>query len=472
MKDFTKGPILKSLISLAGPIVLTNLLHTAYQLTDTFWVGRLGADAVAAVSLSFPIIFLLITMGGGFSLAGTILVAQNTGRGDKKEVNYVASQTVSLMFLISIVISVIGVFVSTPVMQLMGASDSVLPEAASYLRISSLGMVFMFSFFVFQSLMRGVGEVYMPMKIVGSTVLLNLFLDPLFIMGWGPIEGSGVTGAAIATIFTQGIATLAGFYILFRGKNGIQITTQHFKPDFQLVKQMFFLGLPASIEQSMKALGLSIMSFLVATFGTTVIASYGIGIRMLTFVIIPAFGLSMATSTLVGQNIGASKADRAELIAKKSLQIGFFVLLFLGLLFFIFANLLASIFIPGDPEVIRGATTFIRFLSFAFPLIGVVLILNGVFQGAGNTRISMIFSIVSLWVFEFPISYLLSKHTGMHEMGIWTAVPIANFLSAIVAYAYFRMGRWKHIQLLKSKTELMEDQVIHEAKIEEGVGGA
>lgn len=469
MQDFTKGPILKSLLGLAGPIVLTNLFHTAYQLVDTFWVGRLGADAVAAVSLSFPIVFLLITLGGGFSLAGTILVAQYRGKKDAEQVNIVASQTVSMMIVISIIISIIGYFLAGPIMKLMGASATVLPLATSYLQVSCLGILFMFTFFVFQSLMRGVGEVKMPLQIVASTVLLNLVLDPLFILGWGPVPAYGVSGAAVATIFTQGLASVAGLYILFKGKHAVKITLAKFKPNLALIKQMFLLGLPASIEQSMKALGLSIMSFLVATFGTPVVAAYGIGIRMLSFVIIPAFGLSMATSTLVGQNIGASKVDRAEKIAQKSIQIGFLVLISLGVLFFIFAPLLAETFVPGEAEVITGATTFIRFLSFSFPFLGTTLVLNGVFQGAGNTRITMIFSLVSLWVLEFPLTYILSKHTGLNQTGIWLAVPIANFISAAIAFTYFKLGRWKHIKLIKTDTDKLEEKVLQEAQIEEGV---
>lgn len=307
-KDFTKGPIIKTLFTLAVPIVLTNLLHTAYQLTDTFWVGRLGAEAVAAVSLSFPIIFLMITLGGGFSIAGTILVAQYQGRKDPKQVAHVSTQTLVLMFGISILCSLLGLIIAEPVMHLLGAAPEVLPDAVSYLRVSAIGFVFMFGFFVFQSLMRGVGEVYMPMKIVLMTVLLNLILDPLFIMGWGPIPGFGVTGAAIATIFTQGLGTLAGLIILMRGNHGIKVSFKKFKLDIPLVKKMFILGLPASVEQSMKSLGLTIMSFLVAFFGTIIIAAYGIGVRIFSFVIIPAFGLSMATSTLVGQNMGGGEA--------------------------------------------------------------------------------------------------------------------------------------------------------------------
>lgn len=467
MKNLTEGSIARALISLAVPIVLTNLLHTAYQLTDTFWVGRLGAEAVAAVSLSFPIIFLMISLGAGFSIAGTILVAQYTGKGDMKQVENVATHTVLLMMIVSAIISIIGYYLAGPIITLMGAAPEVLPDAIAYLQISFIGMIFLFTFFVFQSLMRGVGETRTPMLIVLLTVLINLVVDPLLIFGYGPVPAFGVTGAAYATIASQGIATIIGLYILFKGRFPVRLNLKSFKFEPALIKKMFFLGLPASIEQSMKALGLTIMSFLVATFGTLIVATYGIGIRILSFVIIPAFGLAMATSTLVGQNIGAGKVERAEEAGKIAIKIAFLSLLILGIIFFIFAHSIVAIFIPNDPAVIETATVFVRFLTAAFAFMGVQFTLNGVFQGSGNTTTSMIFSVVSLWVFEFPLSYILSKHTTLGETGLWLAFPIATLVSATVSYIYFRSGRWQKTRIINSNQK-MEQAVAKETAIEEG----
>lgn len=461
---------MKALITLSVPIVLTNLLHSAYQLIDTFWVGRLGADAVAAVSLSFPIIFLMITLGGGFSIAGTILVSQYKGSKNQKQIDHVSAQTVALMLVVSALISLLGYFISEPIISLMGAESSVAEPAVDYLKITFIGTVFMFGFFMFQSLMRGVGETKLPLYIVFTTVMMNLLLDPLFIMGWGPIPAFGVVGAAYATIFTQGVATAIGMYILIRGKQGIDLKLRNFKFDKALIKKMFFLGLPSSIEQSMKALGLIIISFLVAGFSTTVIASYGIGIRVLTFVIIPAFGLSMATSTLVGQNMGAGKPQRAESIGNKSSLVAFFLILFVSSVIFVFAEPITRTFIPDDEAVIAMATLFVKFLCAAFPLISLQLNLNGIFTGSGNTKISMIFSIVALWVFEFPLTYILSQKTELAETGIWMAVPIASFLTATVSFVYFKMGRWKNTKVIENKSEheKLEEAVLKETMIEEG----
>lgn len=466
LPDFTSGPILKSLIGLALPIVFANLMQTAYQLVDTFWVGRLGAEAVAAVSLSFPIIFLLISLGGGLAMAGTILVAQYKGKEDTKKVDYISAQTLLMMVISSVIVSVIGFFISEPVISLMGAEPKVLPLAVSYLQISFIGLTFMFGYFVFQSLMRGVGNVKTPMYIVMFTVLLNLILDPLFIIGFGPVPGYGVAGAAIATVITQAIAAVIGLILLFRGKYGIHLKWKNIKFDFKLIKKMFFLGFPASIAQSSRAFGLTVMAFLVASFGTLVTASYGIGARIFSFIIIPAMGISMATSTLVGQNIGAGKIDRAESITRLSAIIAFAILTAFGIMFFIFAEPITALFIPDDPAVIESGGLFVRIMALSFGFIGVFFTINGTFTGAGKTGASMVLSILSFWVLQFPIAYVLSKHTGLVEVGIWLAIPISNVLTALIAYIWYKKGSWKKKQIIEPGK--LETEVVKESMVEEG----
>ncbi|MBN2307015.1 MATE family efflux transporter [Candidatus Peregrinibacteria bacterium] len=469
LPDYTKGPILEALIGLSLPIVFANILQTAYQLIDTFWVGRLGAVAVAAVSLSFPVIFLLISLGGGLAIAGTILVAQYKGQGNTKQVNYVSAQTLLLMLFISVLVTVVGYFISEPVMRLIGAGPQVLPAATSYLKISFLGMIFMFTFFVYQSLMRGVGDVKTPLYIVLTTVLLNLVLDPLFIMGWGPIPAYGVSGAALATIGTQGVAAIAGLILLFSGHYGIHMKAKNLRFDFPLFRRMLRLGFPASIAQSARALGLGVMATLVATFGTLTVASYGIGMRIFSFIIIPALGLSMAASTLIGQNLGARQKERAEAIAIKSLQVGFISLTLFGVILFFAARPIIAAFIPNDPAVIESGTQFVRIMALSFGFVGLGHTLMGVFTGAGDTKATMIQSILALWVFQFPLAYILSKHTSLSDTGIWWSFPISNVLAATVAYIWYKTGSWKHKQVIRPEEAVLQQEVLEEVTIDEGI---
>ncbi len=467
VNKLTEGSILRSLITLSVPIIFANILQTAYQLTDTFWVGRLGNVAVAAVSISFPIIFFIISLGGGLAIAGTILVSQYKGKENKKAVNHITSQTLLTVIIISIILSIIGYFLSPFLIHLMGVEKNVFLSAVSYIKISFIGMVFVFTYMVFQSLMRGVGDVKTPMYIVLGTVFLNLILDPLFIFGYGFIPAFGVAGAAMATIGTQGLAAIIGIMLLLKGKYQIKLHLNDLKPDFPLIKKMFWLGFPASIEQSTIASGLIIMAFLVATFGTITIAAYGIGVRVLSFIIIPAVGLSMATSTLVGQNIGAKKIKRAEKIVKLSAISSFIILTLVGAVTFLFAQQISAIFIPGQIETIHSSALFIKIMAFTFGFIGVRQVLNGAFRGSGNTIISMMLAIISLWLLRLPLAYILSLHTSLAKIGIWVAFPVGNIISAIIAIIWFKKGTWKK----KNITDEIEltDKVSKETVIEEGI---
>ena len=465
--NLTEGSVLKSLISLSGPIIAAQFLHTAYQLTDTFWVGRLGAAAIAAVSISFPVIFLLISFGGGLTMAGAILVAQYKGRQNQEAVNYISGQTLLAVFAVALLLSILGFFSAPYLINLMGVESAVFTNAVSYLKISFCGIVFMFLFFVFQALMRGVGNVKIPMFIVLGTVLLNLILDPLFIFGYGPLPALGVAGAALATITTQGLSALAGLLILFFGKKEIYIRLKELRFDFSLIKKMFSLGFPASVEQSARALGMIVITFLVASFGTVIVAAFGIGSRMLSLVIIPSMGLSMATSTLVGQNMGAGKIERAEKIVKISALVGFAFLTVMGLFIFLFAKPLSSFFIPGETEAINSSVLFIKIMALTFGFIALQMVVNGTFRGAGSTRVSMMLSIISLWAVEFPLAYILSKHTGLAELGLWIAFPVANVIGAAISVFWFFKGSWRQKRITEEIKIIKK--VSEEAIIEEGL---
>ncbi len=454
---FTEGSITKSIFALAIPIVLSNLLQTAYQLTDTFWVGRLGANALASVSLSFPIIFLIISLGGGFGTAGAILVAQFKGKEATREVNHIAGQTFLMMFFVSIILAVIGIIFSPLIITLMGADKLVMLDAVSYMKISFFGMIFTFIYFAFQSLMRGVGDVKTPMYIVLFTVLLNLVLDPLFIFGFGIFPPMGVTGAAVATLVAQAISATIGIWLLMNGKHEIKLQYSNFTPDFSLIKKIFRLGLPSSLEQSGRALGMLAMTFIVAYFGTTIIASYGIGMRILSFIIIPSIGLAMATSTLVGQNIGAGKIERAEKIAKRSMLAGFLIMGISGLILFIFSREITMAFIPNDEAVIKEGSYLVRVLSVTFGFVSLQQITTGVLRASGKTITAMMLTITSLWLLRFPIAIFFAFYTQYSFRGVWWSFPIANIISVFLALSIFFNGSWKKKKLTE---EIKVDKAI------------
>lgn len=462
-----EGPILKSLLALAVPIALANVLQAAYQLIDAFWVGRLGGNAVAAVSVSTPIMFLTIGLGAGLAIAGSTLIAQYFGARNQEMVDHVAAQTLLMIVLVSAVLGALGYIFSPMLLHLMGVTPEVYDGALGFMRVSFVGLVFNFFFFMFQSIMRGVGEAKLPVYIVLGTVILNFILDPPFIFGHGPIPAMGVMGAAVATLATQSLAALVALIVLLRGKHSVHLMWRDFVPDLSYIRRAFMLGLPASIEQSARALGLTVLTFLIASFGTITMAAYGVGSTILQVVMIPAFGLSMAVSALVGQNIGAGNIDRAAKIARLGASLGFWILSAMGVLAFLFATQLVAFFVPGDPNVIAKGALFLRIMALSWGFLGAQFSLIGVLRASGNMMTTMVLTLVSQWVLQFPLAYVLSEHTSLGDRGIWIAFPISNVVVALITLAVYGRGDWKKKRLVDRKaTE--EAQVTAEILAEEG----
>ncbi len=450
-----EGPILRSLLTLAVPIVLTNVLQSAYQIIDAFWVGRLGGAAVAAVSISFPVMFLMFAVGAGLSIAGSTLIAQYVGARNEKMVSHVAGQTLLMVILAALVLGVIGYIITPGLLRLMGVEPNVYEGALGFMRVSFIGLAFNFAFFVFQGIMRSIGRPTVPVYIVLATVFLNFAINPLMIFGWGPIAGHGVMGAALTTLVTQGLASIVGIILLRRGLHGIHVHVQDFVPDFQHIRRAFFLGLPASLDMSARALALMLMTFLVTSFGTLSLAAYGVGGNVLQAVaIIPGIGLSIAVAALAGQNIGAGNIERAEQIGRLGARLGFVVLTAFGIVVFLFASPLVTFFVPNDAEVIREGAHFLRIIALSWGFYGAQFALIGVFRAAGNMMVSMMLTVVSQWVLQFPIAYVLSKHTALGVDGIYWSLPIANVLIFLITMAVFAKGDWRRKKLISDEERL------------------
>jgi MATE family, multidrug efflux pump len=458
-----EGPIIRSLLLLALPIMGANILQIAYQMIDAFWVGRLGAAAVASVSISMPIMFLMISAGMGFAIAGSTLIAQYVGARDVKMVNHVAAQTLLSVTLVSLTLGTLGFVIAPYVLELMEVAPEVYANAIRFLRVQFVGLPFAFGYFMFQSQMRGVGQVKVPLYIVAGTVMINFILDPILIFG----AGLGVMGAALATLFSQGVAAAVGMYLLFSGRFGVKLTWSGFRPDFSFIWRSFSLGYPASIEQSARGLGMTVMTFLITSFGTVITASYGVGTNVLNFVVIPAMGFSMATSTLVGQNIGAGNIHRAERVALLAAILTFSALSTVGVISFAFANHIAAFFVPNDRSVIHEASIFIRTVSWSFGFIGLQFALMGVLRASGNMMTAMAISLVSQWCLQFPIAFVLSQHTRLRAHGLWWAFPVANLSIALISAAVFARGDWKRRRLISPRDgrEADEDDVAKQVLI-------
>ena len=448
-RDLTKGSIFWPIVMLSIPLVFSNMLNSTYHVIDTFWVGKLGADAVAATTMSWPILFMITSIGMGLSIAGTILVGQYTGKKDKSNADFIATQTIVAMAIAGIVMGIIGFFGAETAIRLIGVGENVIPLATSYLQVAFIGLAFFYIFIAFQSLMRGAGNVTLPLLVVFINVALNFFLDPLFIFGFAPlgIPAYGVTGAAIVTLITQASATLIGILIMVSGKAPVKLRLDCLKPQVPVIKRLVKIGLPSSIEFFSRSGGMILMTVLVATFGTTALASYGLGMQFSGFVVLPAIGFSLATTTLVSQNIGARKFSRVNKTIYYSRILSFVSLSLTGILMFIFANELAAIFIPDSPGVIELTRNFIQIFALTIGFTGLQTVIIGALRGAGNTKLGMNLSI-SILAFTILSAYVLAFVFNFGVNGIWWSYPIANVLGAIITFIYLKKQDWEKGRLV------------------------
>jgi putative MATE family efflux protein len=297
-----------------------------------------------------------------------------------------------------------------------------------------------------------------PLYIVAGTVVVNFCLDPVLIFGKYGFPPLGVMGAAIATVVSQLLAAIVALRLLFGGRYGIHVHWGDFKPDFAFVKRAFLLGYPASIEQSMRGLGMTVMTFLITSFGTVVTASFGVGANITNVVVIPAMGFSMATSTIVGQSIGAGNLERAEAVARLSSLITFAVLSVMGALCFLLAPEIVAFFVPTSPKVIAEGAHLIRIIAWSFGFIGLQFALLGVLRAAGEMVPAMMTSLVSQWVLQLPLAYILAEHTPLGANGLWWSMPSANVATSIIAGALFLRGSWKTKRLVRPSTPVQKEQ--------------
>jgi putative MATE family efflux protein len=465
--DLTEGGIGWPLFYLSLPIVVTNLLQTAYNLADTFWLGQYSTTALAAITFAFPMVFLLISLGMGVSVAGSILVAQNTGKGDDEAAEYAASQTVTFAVLVSVVAGSVGFFLVDDLLALLGASAETLPAATSYMQVIALGLPFMFGFFIFISLMRGAGDTVTPMLVMLGTVVLNILIDPILIFGFdgNPLfgilglrgvessllaatgyTGSGIQGAAIATIVSRALAMVVGLAIMFRGRRGVRIRLRDMTPDLTYARRIVALGVPASVEGTGRALSVNLFLVIVSLFPQSVVAAFGIGIRVFSVIFLPAIAVGRGVETMAGQNIGAGKPDRAAKSAGVASLAMFLVLSAMGVVVFLFPGPIVSAF-TDDAAVVEVGAEFLRWVAPSFGFIGVLRAYTGAFRGAGKTLVAAVISIATLAVIRLPFAWVASQYfPGVFpeaRMGVWAAFFVSNAAGALIAFTWYRSGSWR-----------------------------
>ena len=445
-EQILKGPIIKTLFLLGWPIMISSLLETAYTLADTFWLGRLEESkyAVAALQISWPIIFLLISIAFGFGAAGVALVSQYTGAKKHEEAERSAGQVIFISLTFGLVFAITGFFLSPFIVHSLGLEKEVSHLAILYLRIIFFGLPFMFGSFTFGFIMRAYGDTVTPMIVSGVAVILNIALDPILIFGMFGFPRMGVLGAGLATILTQSLATGIALYLLFKGKVGIKLKLSYLKPEKEKIKKIFRIGIPASIGNSGTAFGFFILMYILARVpdSTVVLAAYGIGDRIINLIFISINGLSAGITTVLGQSLGADKIERAEEAVKKGILAMFFILVVCSILLVLFRTEIMKIFINNSDVVNEGAN-LIKCVMIGVPFFGIFSGIVASFQGSGHNVPTMILDISRLWALRIPLAYFLGLYLGMNSTGVWIGMALSNIVGTAIALIFFKTGIWK-----------------------------
>jgi putative MATE family efflux protein len=440
--DYTSINIHKAILLLSIPMVLELVMESTFALVDIFFVGKLGASAVAAVGLTETYLFLLYSVAMGLGTAVTAIIARRIGEKNRELAGRSAVQAVFLAIIGSVPFAFAGIFYGRELMELMGADQWVLATGYHYTQVMLGGNVFIMLLFVINSIYRGAGDAARAMRILLISNAVNIILDPLLIFGLGPFPELGIKGAAIATTIGRATGVTVQFWLLFRGGKHIRITVSQIRPDWKILQGMIRTSIGGVGQMIIGMTSWIFLMRILASIGSAAVAGSTIALRIMMFTFMPAAGMSNAAATLVGQNLGSGNPERAETAVWK---IGFYNMLFLigvSVIFFLFNRPLMTIF-ASDPEVITVGSTWLRILSYSFFVYGWWMVSVQAFNGSGDTKTPTLINLVFFWLIEIPLSYLLAIVFGWGYSGVFWGCFFAETSVGLFTLWLFRKGKWK-----------------------------
>ncbi len=474
--DATNGSIIKKLLIIAIPLMLTFLMNNLYELTDNFWLGRYSDSGIASAQIGRQLIFFFMSLGMGLGMGGTTLVSQAKGSGRKHEVGRYAAQTLFILLSISIIATIMATIFPAQILTMLGTPETVMDDAVSYISIILGAAPVLFYTVGFMVILNGTGNTFVPFILITITVILNVFLDPILIFGIdGVIPAMGVSGAATATVICRSISAVIGTWYVFSGKAGFEINLKDFIPSMEHIKKILRIGIPGSLGSWGTSLGFVILMSVVSRVAVefydgepTLINAYGISHTIISLYFMVTMGLGNAVGIIVGQNIGAEKEERAEKTIWKGFWIAF-ALMTIGTTFMVFfAGDFSKLFIPETVEystaVAELVQRMLRITAFGVIAFGLTAIIFGAFQGTGKTIPIMTMDLLRLWALRLPTAIILSFGINLTLLGfdinilpieadgIFWAMNISNIVIFAIAFFLFITGRWKRKSFISKET--------------------
>ena len=441
-QDFTTGRISRAILLLSIPMVLEMVMESVFALVDIFFVSRLGPGAVATVGITESLLTVIYALAVGFSVGTTALISRRIGEKNAEGAAMGAVQAILAGIMMAVVIGITGAVFSKDFLRLMGATPDIVESGYMYTRIMMGGNIVIMLLFIINAVFRSAGDAAISMRVLWIANIINIILDPCLIFGWGPFPELGIKGAAVATNIGRGLAVVYQLYLLFRGRGRVRILRKHLRFNFNVMVKLVRLSL-GGIGQNIIATSSWIgMVRIIAVFGSNVLAGYTIAIRIIIFAMLPAWGLGNAAATLVGQNLGANKPERAE---RSVWLAGYSNMIFLGLIaLFLIINpaFFIKLFIDNE-QVIKSGATCLRIVSYGFLFYGMGMIVIQALNGAGDTMTPTKINFFCFWLLEIPLAYLLAITTGMQEKGVYISIVISESVMTLAGLYYFRLGKWK-----------------------------
>ncbi len=440
--DYTAGTLNRAVLLLSVPMVLEMMMESLFAVADVFWVSRLGSDAVAVIGITESVMTLIYAVAIGISFAATAIVSRRIGEKDPGRAAQAAGQILLIGVAASAGLGVVLSAFAADILRLMGASDTVIAQGTGFARIMLGGNATVFLIFLINAIFRGAGDAVVAMRTLWLANALNIVLGPCFIFGWGPFPELGVTGAAVATNIGRGTGVLYQLWHLTCRAGRIQLRARHLRP------------VPAEIATILRTAGNGIAQLLISTtswvglfkilsvFGSSALAGYTIAIRIVMFALMPAWGLANAGATLVGQNLGAKKPDRAEAAVRIATKFNMIFLGAVGAIFVVAAGPIVGLF-TTDPIVLEHGTRALWIVSLAFPLYAAGMCLEAAFNGAGDTWTPTRLNFFCFWLGQVPLAWLLANALGLGPLGVFIAVPVAFSALAFWSWRLFLRGKWK-----------------------------
>ncbi len=445
--DFTKGSIKTAIFLLAIPMILELSLESVFAVVDIFFVSKLGQNAIAVVGYTESLITIVYSAAIGLSTAATALVARRIGEKDSEGASKAAMQSILIGIVVALILSLGGALFSKELLKFMGATDEAIAQGNQFTTIMFASSSVILFLFLINGIFRGAGDASLAMKSLFIASIANIILDPLLIYGFMNFSGYGLKGAAIATSIGRGIGVLYQVNHLLKGDGNIKIKRNMIGPDWSVIKSILKLSWPATFQFIIASGSYIVLTKLIAeTGGTTASAAYQIAIRNLVFFILPGWGLSNAAATLVGQNLGANNIERAQKSVVLCMKYNIYFMSLVTAIFIFGSNFLMNVF-THDPEIIRIGATALKIIGTGFIFYGIGMVMMQALNGAGDTMTPTLINFAGFWLFQIPLAYFLtdSNHLGIN--GAIIAIPLAETFIALVAWYYFKKGKWKTIKI-------------------------